>query len=276
MFTTVGCASAETLSSSDSTDEAVTATSHPRRVQACDATHDSQSKHADSTVAMIQAETSWHDCLAAANDAAVAKIEANLRQAGSGLAGQAKSTIAVTRKHGEALCEEEDKASDSFGGTLSHVEAAACRSSHEHFLAQLMDAFVDFGGNPVEIPEARAAHAACYKTYDAAMATAVSTADMLQALFGLSDCVTTEAQAFAGPIAKIEIDNDPSVGDLATSTARVQSVIHDSTSADDGLCMLLNEAGENGIGSLSRVSAGSCQGRIAESVYAELKIVVSP
>jgi hypothetical protein len=274
MFTTVGCASAEAIST---TDEAVTAAPpHQVRVQACDATHDSESKRADSTLAMIEAEGHWQDCLAAANDAAIVTIEANLTQAGSGLAGSAKSTIAGTRSHAEALCEEEDKASDSFGGTLSHVEAAACRSSHERFLAKLMDAFVDFGADPVEIPEARADHASCYVPYDAAMAEAHSTADMLQALYGLAACVATEAGAFSRSIAQIEIDNDPTVGDLATSTARVQSVVHDATSPDDGLCMLLNQAGENGIGSLSHVTAGSCQGRIAESVYAELKVVVAP
>jgi hypothetical protein len=270
LFTTVGCASAEaTMASGD----AVTAASHPRSVRACDAKHEHEAGEASSTVAMIEAEVHWQDCLASANDAAVAKIEANLRAAGSGLAGNTKSTVKQARTLGETLCEEEDKAAPDFGGTLARVEAAGCRASREHFLAQLMDAFVDFGGDPVELPEARAEHAACYATYDAAMKQAGSTADMLQALYGLADCVGNEAGAFAEPIATIEIQDDPSVGDLPTSTARVRTVVQDAMSPDDGLCMLLNEAGENGIGSLSRVTAGSCQARIAESVYADLKVV---
>ena len=273
MFVTAGCAGAEATTA---TDDALTVTTHPRRVHACDATHDHDADAAASTLAMIQAEARWRDCLVSADDAAVATIESNLRQAGSGLAGKTKATIAAARRVGEELCLEEDKASPNFGGTLSRVEAASCRASREHLLAQLMDAYVDFGGSSVEIPEARAAHARCYVTYDAAMASAGSTAEMLQALFGLADCVNAEAGALAEPIAKIEIDNDPSVGDLTTSTARVATAIRDATSPDSGLCTLLNEAGENGIGSLSRVTAASCQARISEAVYADIKGVAAP
>jgi hypothetical protein len=276
LLSTAGCAGVETTEAAGGASAEVAATSHPRRVKTCDASHDREAADAASTLAMIRAEARWQDCLASADDAAVATIEANLKQAGSGLAGMTKSTLADARKRGEALCAEEDKASPNFGGTLSRVEAVACRASREHALAQLMDAFVDFGTHPVEIAEARGEHARCYAPYDAAMNDAHSTADMLQALFGLADCVANEAAAFAEPIAKVQIDNDPKVGDLATSTARVRSIIDAATSADGGLCMLLNEAGENGIGSLSRVSAGSCQGRIAEQVYAELKIVAVP
>jgi hypothetical protein len=268
VFTAVGCASAEATMSSD---DAVMAASHSSQVHACDATHEREAGAAGSTLAMIRAEAQWQDCLASANHAAIAKIEANLRNAGSGLAGTATSTIEGARKLGETLCEEEDKADANFGGTLARVEAAGCRASREHFLAQLMDAFVDFGGNSVEIPEARTEHVGCYVTYDAAMKQAGSTAEMLQALFGLTDCVGNDAANFAEPIAAIEMQNDPSVGDLPTSTARVKSVLHDVMSPDGGLCMLLNEAGENGTGSLSRVSAASCQARIAEAVYADLK-----
>lgn len=35
---------------------------------------------------------------------------------------------------------------------------------------------------------------------------------------------------------------------------------------------LLNEAGENGTGSLSRVIAGTCKARLAESVFADLHV----
>jgi hypothetical protein len=273
MFVTAGCSTAEATGASD---EAVTATTHPVRVRACDATHDHDADQAGSTLAMIRAESSWQDCLVSADDAAVATIESNLAQAGSELVGKTRPAIDAARKAGEALCLEEDKASSNFGGSLARVEAASCRASREHLLAQLMDAFVDFGGKPAEIPEARADHARCYAAYDPAIAAAVSTADMLQAVFGLVDCVNGEAGALAEPVAKIEVDNDPSVGDLTTSTARVTSVSHDATLPDGGLCTLLNQAGENGIGSLSRVTAATCQARVAESVYADLKTVAAP
>jgi hypothetical protein len=244
---------------------------HANAVARCDARHEAEASKADSTLAMIHAEAEWSACLFDANDRAVETIEANLVDAGSSLVGSAAVVIEAQRSAHESLCAERDKASPNFGGSLSRVEAMACRAQREHVIARLMEGFVAFGAEPMPLAEARAEHPRCYAAYDVQIGAAMSTHDMIQATTGLSACVLANVDKLVGPLAQIQVDNDAKHGDLPAASARIRAVVDEVDAAGQTLCHVLNEAGENGIGSLSRVTAGTCQARISESVHADIK-----
>jgi hypothetical protein len=276
LLTALTAAACDSASSSPAaaTSALNSARSHSSAVAACDASHESAAAAADNTHAMIQAEADWGACLLDANDAAIATIEGNLAEAGSYLVGSAAEAIDAQRSAHESLCGERDKASPNFGGSLSRIEAAACRAGREHVIARLVGAFVAFDDKPLVLPEARAEHPRCYADYDARIANAVSTHDLVQATTGLSACVLANVGHLVEPMAEIQVANDPKYGDLATASRRIGEVVAEVDGAGQTLCHVLNEAGENGIGSLSRVTTGTCQARLSETVHADMEETV--
>lgn len=242
---------------------------HLAAVTKCTAAHTASSQKAVSTADMVDGESTFTSCVTKANDAAVAKIEANLKDAGSELAGTTKTVYVAYRKSAEALCVEGDKASFDFGGTASGIDGVACRSQRELLLAMLIDSYAAMGDQTATIPEDRTNHANCYAKYDAIMnRDAVSNADMAQAGYDLAACVTADVQAMTSAVAEQEVANDASAGPAAAASARLNGVIQDAVSVGGQLCGVLNEAGTSGAGSLSKVTTGPCQTRVAESVFA--------
>lgn len=247
---------------------------HLAGIAKCEKAHAKAADRAVSTSDMIQAEAALAECDKKANDAIVAKIEANLTEAGSGHKGTTKASIAAFRASSETLCSELDKASPNYGGTLSRVEAAACRAGREAFLAALIDDFVALGDEARSIKEDRAHHKSCYRTYDKRLDQAGANNDMVQASFGLADCITKRVGLLAAPVAKVQVTNDTAAGPETTATDRVRATANDLVTKGGDLCAVLNEAGENGIGSLSHIVMGSCKARVAESAFVELRTLL--
>lgn len=242
---------------------------HEAAIAACDRAFDDAAQDATSTVAMVSAKRELASCVKAANDAAVAKIEANLSRVGSSLRGKTKSLLEAARTSGAGLCAELDDASASFGGTLAQIEAASCRADRERFLARMIDGYVDLGGETVKIPEARAVHEECFSDYDAKIADATTTAAMVETGRELAACVTAEALALAEPLAKAQQQNE-AAGDLAAAKEEISAATKAALADGDALCSLFTEAGENGGGSLASIAAAGCAARVAESVHAAL------
>ncbi|MBK6695292.1 MAG: hypothetical protein IPG50_24235 [Myxococcales bacterium] len=198
-FTAFGCSNASEpeVDSDQGALEAPTATgsanAHLTAVGKCDKAYTKASNKAVSTNDMIQASAAFGECNKRANDAVVARIEKNLRDAGSPSAGQAAPSIAAFRAAQAALCSEMDKASPNFGGSLSRVEATSCRSSIEVFLAALIDENVALGDEARGMKEDRSHHLGCYKAFDKRLDQAVANNDMVQATHTLARCIQTSA-----------------------------------------------------------------------------------
>ena len=272
-LSTVACASEaenEDEAAVESGESNVTAGNHAEAVESCTTQHEETAANAASTMAMIVAQADYRECLARANDRAVAKLETNLAEVDSHLRGQAAIAIAEARDKGEIFCAELDRASMSFGGSLSRVEAVWCRANREKAIASFMDAYAYFGVEPQRVPEHRDHHPDCYAAFDAASATAMATTEMMQAGFALAECIGKNAGGLAAPIAEVQVENDAAAGPLAAATARVQQTITDTLGFGANLCAVFNEAGENGGGSLARVTTASCQARWAANIHEDL------
>ena len=276
-LSTAACAgSSSPAATGDGTDDVISG-GHLKAVQACNKTHDKAAQSASSTLEMVSSEVDWRQCLETANASAIRTAESILKANESTYAGQVQAAFDAARKAGDALCAEFDNASPNFGGTLSRVEAAGCGAERESFLAAIVDDMVAFPSTKATyITEDRANHATCYAAYDAAGEKAVTTADMVATNTTLAECIHTESSALTKPIADIQIENDASYGPLATAQARIEAVITDTLASGSSLCHVLSEAGENGIGTLSRVSAGACSARVSENLFTSLKSTATP
>lgn len=244
---------------------------HLASVNKCGKAYAKASNKAVSTVDMLQASAGYTECLKSANDAVVARIEKNLTEAGSSAKGTAAAAVAKFRQTSQAVCAEMDKASPNFGGTLARVEAVSCGSTREAFLASLVDDFVELGAEATPIKEDRGSHPRCYRQYDKRLDSAMSQNDMTQTTFTLAQCVAQRADALSHFIAPVQVTNDAAAGPVGTAEDRVRAVTRAAIDAGTDLCVVLNEAGENGTGSLSRMTAGSCKARVAESMFSSLK-----
>ena len=280
-FTAFGCSNASEpeVDSDQGAIESPTATgsanAHLAAVGKCDKAYTKASNKAVSTNDMIQASAAFGECNKRANDAVVARIEKNLRDAGSPSAGQAAPSIAAFRAAQVALCSEMDKASPNFGGSLSRVEATSCRSSIEVFLAALIDENVALGDEARGMKEDRSHHLGCYKAFDKRLDQAVANNDMVQATHTLARCIQTSAARLGLGVGRIAIQNDPAAGPEAAAGDRVKAASAAVIDKGGELCGVLNQAGENGTGSLSNIPTGSCKARVAEAVYSQLRAVLA-
>lgn len=250
---------------------ATTGNVHLSSVGKCSKAYDKASNKAMSTADMIQAAGAYTECLRSANDAIVSRIEKNLDEAGSNLKGTTAASIAKFREKSQAVCAEMDKASPNFGGTLARVESVSCGSTREAFLASLIDDFVELGAEAQPIKEDRGSHPRCYRQYDKRLDSAMSQSDMTQTTFTLAQCVTLRTTGLAGLIAPVQVTNDAAAGPETTARDRVRGAAQAVIDAGGELCAVLNEAGENGTGSLSHMTTGSCKARVAESIFASMK-----
>lgn len=272
-LSTAACAGSSSEASSDSS-AAATAThpavGHHAAVLACEAAEKKAGDTAMSTVDMVEMEGNFHECLAQANDAAVPVIEKLLKDNESSSIGGVKAALEAARKANQDLCFELHNASSSYGGTLQHIEDASCGAEREHFIAAIIDDMVAFEGvEATYIKDDRASHGDCYKAYDAAPGE--STADMIQANGTLIECIDKQLATEIEATAKAEVENDATFGPLAAAKTRVKSLVDSHTDKLDGFCGAIAEAGENGIGTLTRVSSAACAVRVTEAAYTLLK-----
>lgn len=269
-FSTAACAGASADDTEASAGAITARGSHHEKVLACEKTNKAAANEAMSTVAMVEAEVDYATCLETANDQAVPAIEGILKENDSASAGGVKAALDAARAGSATLCEELYKASENFGGSLQRVESAGCTAERERFLAAIIDDMVAFTDQGiVYIPDGKGAHAACYKTYEAAPGE--STAEMVMANGDLIDCVKKETAPLADAMAATQIENDSAAGPLAKAKTRVAAAVEGKATSAAGLCGALAEAGENGIGTLSRVSAAACAVRATEDVFNTLK-----
>lgn len=269
-LSTAACTGSSEDASASSVDAVSAANGHHQKVTACEKANQHAAENAASTVEMVEAESSFAECLTAANDAAVPVIEGILKENESASAGSVKAALDAARKSNATLCEELYKASPNFGGSLQRVEAAGCFAAREHLLARLIDHMVAFPGvEPTYIKDDRASHAACYAAYDATEAE--STAAMVGVNVDLVECMRKEISPLVDATAATQVENDASHGPLAKAKARVTAAVDGQMEGASSLCGTLAEAGENGIGTLSRVSGAACAVRVAESAFTTLK-----
>ena len=270
-LSTAACASSSEETAGSSANAATVATrGHHDQVVACEKANAQAGETAASTMAMVEMEADFADCLTKANDAAVPVIESLLEANESGAVGGVKAALDAVRKSNGTLCEEFDKASQNFGGTLQHVEAAGCAAEREHLLAAIIDDMVAFEGvEPTYIKDDRAGHAACYKAYDAV--DAESTMQMVGVNVDLADCVRKEMNPLLDAMASTQVENDASYGPLAAAKTRLTAAVDGQISAADGFCGAIAEAGENGIGTLTRVSSAACTARVTEAAFTTIK-----
>ncbi len=247
---------------------------HLAAVGKCNKAHNKQAAKAVSTNDVLQAEAAWQTCLESAATKAVAVLEKNLTDAGSSLTATAAKAISGFRAAQRALCEELDKASPNFGGSLARVESVACLAESEAFLASVLDTYAAFGDSAGSIPEDRPHHRSCYRVYDKRFEAATSTNAMIQAEVLLGTCVAKRATLLAPEIAKVEIANDAAAGPADAAQKRIRAVAEALRSSGEPLCQMVNEAGDNGTGSLSRVIGASCSGHVAEAAYKMMRVVV--
>lgn len=274
-LSTVACAGSSSGNDGAASTEAA-ATGHVKGhhelVVACEAANAKAGETAGSTMEMVEMESVFADCLTQANDAAVPVIEKLLKDNESGTVGGVKAALTAARKANDTLCEEEYKASENFGGSLQRVEAAGCAAEREHFLAQLIDDMVAFdGAEPTYIAADKAAHAECYKAYDAT--DAQSTAEMVQVNADLGECIDKAIATAVDAMAATQVENDEAAGPIATAKTRVAAAVQGKIEAASGLCGAVAEAGENGIGSLTRVSSAACTVRVREDAYKNIHVV---
>ncbi|MFO0672341.1 MAG: hypothetical protein U0235_22405 [Polyangiaceae bacterium] len=244
---------------------------HLASIGKCGKAYDRASNQASSTAAMLQASGAYTECVKKANDAVVATIEKNLTEASSSMKGQAAGAIAKFRQTSQAVCAEMDKASPNFGGSLQRVESVGCGSAREAFLASLVDEFVALGDEAHPIKEDRGSHPRCYRQYDKRLDSAMSQNDMTQTVFTLAECVARRADALSALVSRVQVQNDAAAGPANTAEDRVRAATAAAINAGGELCAVLNEAGENGGGSLARMTTGSCKARVAESFFSSLK-----
>lgn len=271
-LSTAACAGASSNDGASASADAVTSTtsSLKTKIATCDSKNKTESANAESTMAMVESQVDFRACVSDALDAAVPVIEKILKDNGSASVGSVKDALTKARADNEALCTELHNTSESWGGTLQRVEDAGCSADRERFLADIVLDMVAFDGEAqVPLKDARADHAACYQKYDAT--DAESTMDMIQVNVDLGTCVMADAAPAIATLAQDEIDNDATFGPLATAQARLQTAIDAKLQSSSVLCDTISEAGENGIGTLSRVEAAACQARVAENAYSFLK-----
>lgn len=272
-LSTAACAGSSSEASADSSAAATAAhpaVGHHAAVVACEAAEKKAGETAMSTMDMVEMEGNFQDCLAKANDAAVPVIEKLLKDNESARIGGVKSALESARKANQALCFELHNASSSYGGTLQHIEDASCIAEREHFIAAIIDDMVAFDGvEATYIKEDRASHGDCYKAYDANPGE--STAGMIQANGDLIECIDKQLATVIDATAKAEVENDASFGPQAAANARVKSLVDAHTEKLSGFCGAIAEAGENGIGTLTRVSSAACAVRVTEAAYTLLK-----
>jgi hypothetical protein len=270
-LSTAACAGSSDEGAGSSANAAtVAAHGHHDQVVACEKANAKAGETAGSTMEMVQMEAEFADCLEKANDAAVPVIESLLKANESSTVGGVKAALDSARKANGTLCEELHKASMNFGGTLQRVEDAGCAAEREHFLAAIIDDMVAFDGvEPTYLKDDRAAHAACYKAYDAV--DAQSTMEMVGVNADLADCVRKEMSPMLDAMASSEVENDASYGPLATAKTRVAAAFDGQIESADGFCGAIAEAGENGIGTLTRVSSAACRARVTEAAFTTLK-----
>jgi hypothetical protein len=270
-LSTAACAgSSEEASGSSANAATVAAHGHHDQVVACEKANEKAGETAASTMEMVEMEANFADCLAKANDAAVPVIEGLLKANESASVGGVKTALEAARKANDTLCEELHNSSSNFGGTLQRIEDAGCAAEREHFLAAIIDDMVAFDGvEPTYIKDDRAGHAACYKAYDAV--DAQSTMEMVGVNVDLSDCVRKEMTPLLDGLASTEVENDASYGPLATAKTRVAAAFDGQIRAADGFCGAIAEAGENGIGTLTRVSSAACTARVTEAAFTTAK-----
>lgn len=253
---------------------ASTSNAHLAAIAKCQKAHTKAADAAASTAAMVTAESNYTGCVKKANDAVVARIEKNLVDADSDFKGHTSAFVEAFRKSSNALCGELDKASANFGGSLSAVESVGCASEREAFLGSLIDTYVALGDESGDIKEDRAHHKSCYRVFDKRLDQAVANADMAQAVYALSTCVSRRTGLLATPVAKIEVQNDASAGPENAAADRVRAVTDDMMKQGGQLCALLNQAGENGTGTASQLTTASCEVRVAESVFASVRAML--
>lgn len=269
-LSTAACAGSSEETPAGASADAVSQRGHRQKVAACEQANEKESGDAASTVAMVEAEVSFTNCLTKANDAAVPMIESLLKENESASVGGVKAALDAARKSDAAYCEELDKASPDFGGSLQRVERAGCYAAREHFLAAIIDDMVAFNGaEPTYIAEDRANHAACYQAYDAT--DAQSTAEMVGVNADLVECIHKEMAPLLDATAQTQVENDASFGPLATAKTRLTAAVDAHTDQLSAFCGAIAEAGENGIGTLTRVSAAVCVVRVTEHAFATLK-----
>ena len=137
-------------------------------------------------------------------------------------------------------------------------------------VTKIIDDMVAFNGvEPTYIAEDRANHAACYQAYDAT--DAQSTAEMVGVNGDLVECIHKEMAPLLDATAQTQVENDASFGPLAAAKTRLTAAVDAHTDQLSAFCGAIAEAGENGIGTLTRVSAAVCVVRVTEHAFATLK-----
>ena len=94
---------------------------------------------------------------------------------------------------------------------------------------------------------------------------------MIQANGALVACIDKQLATEIDATAQAEVDNDATFGPLPTAKARVKKLVGAHTNALAGICGTIDEAGENGIGTLSHVSSTACVVRVMEAAYTMLE-----
>jgi hypothetical protein len=87
----------------------------------------------------------------------------------------------------------------------------------------------------------------------------------------LIECINKQLATVIDATAKTEVENDATFGPLAKAKTRVKSTVDAHTEKLNGFCGAIAEAGENGIGTLTRVSSAVCAVRVTEAAYTLLK-----
>lgn len=205
----------------------------------------------------------WSDCLATANDKAIAIMDATLEDAGSPLAGQAGNDILPARDAASVLCPLLVESSPDAQGEVAKVMFAGCLGERERALGRLLDAWAALDQAPEQIAEDRAAYKSCYEAFDKEAAEAASQNEITASAHNLGTCIgdqvsATHVAAISARIMALFPDQDADA-----FVKQAAAAIKQTLETDGGVCGIAAQAGENAGGSLARADSGICRSNAA-------------
>lgn len=206
-------------------------------------------------------------CVSAANDAAVARGSLTAYRTEmrgfcweSMLAGDQTKGVKV-----EALDGEMDPATKRLPDAAK-LAFADCTAASELALGTFIDAFVPTeDGYAKEIPMARAAHAACYRTFDGATKGSPPGAVLDAAANALAACVAQDAKDLSRPISELIVDNFEGDPGTQRRDEHALALIKLALREGNALCASFAAPGEGG--DIGRANLIDCQRAVAEGIY---------
>jgi hypothetical protein len=244
------------------------AASHRDAVLQCERNMQAALENASSTVAMVQTQATYQQCLFAINNTARETIEQNLADIESDQYGTSLQTFADYRWAAETLCGVAVDWSDGADGTMSQIVRAGCLAEGERALADLIDAFVYFGDQQTQaqIAEDRAAFATCYEAQDAALETAVANNEMIQAMHASADCIERQIDGRVADLAAATVATFPG-RDLATVQAAIREAVWRMFDLGGAMCSLVAAASDSGGGTMANLYQADCRSDADELLF---------